>query len=90
MSKKKLNKWEEHTKRERLGDKQNFASQEISKKNRGRNGAGKGDRTSASWITTDKYRRSVEANDAYARGEITLEEWRFIVHGIEPKGQGED
>lgn len=88
--KKKETKWDNHVKNERLNDKQNFASREISKKNRNKTGAGKGDHTSAGWITTDKYRRSCEANEAYTRGEITLDEWRFIVHGIEPTGQGED
>jgi hypothetical protein len=57
---------------------------------RERSGAGKGDRTSSSWITSDKYQRSMAANDAYANGEITLEEWRAIVHPKKPEGQGDD
>ena len=48
-------------------------------------GAGKGDHVSASRIHTKKYRDAVEANEAYTRNEITLEEWRYIVHGIKPK-----
>ena len=51
-----------------------------------RSGAGKGDRTSAR-ITSEKYQRAMEANEAYTRGEITIEEWREIVHG--KRGQGD-
>ena len=52
--------------------------------------AGKGDKASASWITSEKYQRSMAANDAYANGEITLEEWRAIVHPKKTKGQGDN
>ena len=48
-------------------------------------GAGKGDHVSASRIHTKKYRDAMEANEAYVRDEITLEEWRYIVHGVKPK-----
>ena len=51
--------------------------------------AGKGDRNSAAWINSDKYQRSMRANEAYAAGEITLEEWRAIVHPKSSEGQGE-
>ena len=51
--------------------------------------AGKGDRNSAAWINSEKYQRSMRANDAYAAGEITLEEWRAIVHPKSSEGQGE-
>ena len=51
--------------------------------------AGKGDRNSAAWINSEKYQRSMQANDAYAAGEITLEEWRAIVHPKSSEGQGE-
>jgi hypothetical protein len=51
--------------------------------------AGKGDRNSAAWINSDKYQRSMKANEAYAAGEITLEEWRAIVHPKSSEGQGE-
>ena len=51
--------------------------------------AGKGDRNSAAWINSDKYQRSMRANDAYAAGEITLEEWRAIVHPKSSQDQGE-
>lgn len=56
-----------------------FASRELGKMNKS-SGAGKGDRNSAAWINSPKYQRSMAANDAYAAGEITLEEWRAIVH----------
>ena len=84
--------WQEQLKNERMADSQNFASQEtgrISKSNKAQ-GAGKGDGVSAKMIFSNKYKRSMEANDAYARGEITLDEWRFIVYGLEPEGQGEN
>ena len=51
--------------------------------------AGKGDRNSAAWINSEKYQRSMKANEAYAAGEITLEEWRAIVHPKSSEGQGE-
>jgi len=54
-----------------------------------RSSAGKGDRNSAAWINSDKYQRSMRANEAYAAGEITLEEWRAIVHPKSSEGQGE-
>ena len=54
-----------------------------------RSSAGKGDRNSAAWINSEKYQRSMQANDAYAAGEITLEEWRAIVHPKSSEGQGE-
>ena len=88
---KKPTKFDQVSKRELTQDTStNWATNELSSRNRNKSGAGKGDRSSAAWITSDKYRRSVEANDAYSRGEITLDEWRYIVHGIEPKGQGEN
>jgi hypothetical protein len=49
-------------------------------------GSGKGDHVSGAWINTEKYQRSMAANDAYAAGKITLEEWRAIVYS---KGQGD-
>jgi len=52
------------------------------------NSAGKGSRNSAGWIITDKYQRSMKANEAYDAGEITLEEWRAIVHP-QTQDQGE-
>ena len=67
-------------------DKDNFVSNQCMPKARNR-GAGKGDRTSAAWVTTEKYQRAMEANEAYKRGEITVEEWREIVHG--KRGQGD-
>lgn len=54
-----------------------------------RSSAGKGDRNSAAWINSEKYQRSMRANEAYAAGEITLEEWRAIVHPNSSEGQGE-
>ena len=86
---KKPTKFEAESKRQLTQDSQNWATSELSKRNRSST-AGKGDRNSAAWINSPKYQRSMEANEAYARGEITLDEWRFIVHGIEPKGQGEN
>lgn len=65
--------------KERNASSENFASRELAKMNRS-SGAGKGDRNSAAWINSPKYQRSMAANDAYAAGEITLEEWRAIVH----------
>ena len=62
----------------------------VSKDLAGRGGAGKGDRSSAAWINSDKYQRSMQANDAYAAGEITLEEWRAIVHPKSSQDQGEN
>ena len=62
----------------------------VSKYVRGGGSAGKGDRNSASWITSDKYQRSMRANEAYAAGEITLEEWRAIVHPKSSQDQGEN
>lgn len=62
----------------------------VSKFVRGSGGAGKGDRSSAGWIITDKYQRSMQANEAYAAGEITLEEWRAIVHPKSSQDQGEN
>ena len=62
----------------------------VSKYVRNNGGAGKGDRSSAGWIITDKYQRSMEANEAYAAGEITLEEWRAIVHPKSSQDQGEN
>jgi len=59
-------------------------SKDLSK----RGGAGKGDRNSAAWINSDKYQRSMRANEAYDAGEITLEEWRAIVHP-QTQDQGE-
>lgn len=56
----------------------------------GRSGAGKGDRNSAGWINSDKYQRSMKANAAYDAGEITLEEWRAIVHPQSSDGQGDN
>ena len=52
--------------------------------------AGKGDRNSAAWINSDKYQRSMKANAAYDAGEITLEEWRAIVHPQSSDGQGDN
>lgn len=60
----------------------------VSKDLANRRGAGKGDRNSAAWITSDKYQRSMKANEAYDAGEITLEEWRAIVHP-QTQDQGE-
>ena len=85
-----MSKYEHEKKRQLEGDKGNWATQELGKRNRNNGGAGKGDTNSAAWINTPKYQRSMEANEAYERGEITLDEWRYIVHGVEPKGQGEN
>ena len=52
------------------------------------NQAGKSDRNSAAWIKSEKYQRSMRANEAYDAGEITLEEWRAIVHP-QTQDQGE-
>lgn len=87
---KKPTKFEVESKRQLTQDSANWATSELSKRNKNSRGAGKGDRNSAAWINSPKYQRSMEANEAYERGEITLEEWRYIVHGIEPKGQGEN
>ncbi len=70
----------EHERRVKEGRKNSFASKELNKMKGSESGAGKGDRNSAAWINSPKYQRSMAANDAYAAGEITLEEWRAIVH----------
>lgn len=69
-----------HARRVKEGRKNSFASKELNKMRGSADGAGKGDRNSAAWINSPKYQRSMAANDAYAAGEITLEEWRAIVH----------
>ena len=65
------------------------AAQSLGGVSKERSSAGKGDRNSAAWINSDKYQRSMRANDAYAAGEITLEEWRAIVHPKSSQDQGE-
>ena len=62
----------------------------VSKHLPNRGGAGQGDRNSAAWINSDKYQRSMKANEAYAAGEITLEQWRAIVHPKRSEDQGEN
>jgi len=75
-----MSNWDRQNKAERFNDTStNKASAELKSRSRS-SSAGKGDRNSAAWINSPKYQRSMAANDAYAAGEITLEEWRAIVH----------